>query len=99
MSETLSTIDAARRAHVTVKQLRNWAARGFVQPRADTGVGGYAWPLEEVDRAEILGALARQFGKPDLFLSLAEALEAGTYLVLPDGDYEIVISWRARDDG
>ena len=81
-------------AHVTVKNLRTWTERGFVQPRNDHGQ--LAWPLSEIDRAEILGVLGRALGRDDLFLSLAEAIEAGTYLVFPDRDYEVVISWRRK---
>ena len=80
-------------AGVTVKQLRAWAERGFVQPHRHPAWG---WPAAEVDRAEILGVLGRRLGQSDLFLSLAEAIEDGTFLVLPDGDYEVVVSWRRR---
>ena len=91
---TVTTVEAARLAHVTVKQLRSWSARGFVQPVRDGEA--LAWPVGEIDRAELLGVLGRALGEPDLWLSLAECIEAGKWHTVRDGDYEVVIAWRSR---
>lgn len=93
----MSTVAASRLAKVTVRQLNHWAASGYLHPRREPGAGQggtFVWPPEEVDRAEMLGILARVMNRPDLFALLAEAIETGTTLVLTDDYYDVVISWR-----
>jgi hypothetical protein len=98
---TMSTIDAAKEAHVSVRQLNHWAATGYLHPRRDPGggFGNWAWPVEEVDRAEMLGVLSRALHRSDLFVMLAEAIEHGTALVMRDGYYDVVVSWRRTEGG
>jgi hypothetical protein len=97
----MSTIDAAREAGVSVRQLNHWAATGYLHPRREAGAG-YAgsclvWPVEEVDRAEMLGVLSRAIYRPGLLGRLAEAVEHGTALVMRDGYYDVVVSWRRTE--
>ena len=99
------TVEAAGLAGVTVRQLRSWADSGYLRPARHNGHGRglastvLAWPIGEVDRAEILGVLSRQLTRHDLFGRLSAAIEADTMLILPDGDYEVVIAWHARRPG
>lgn len=96
MTPTITTVEAARLAGVTVKQLKTWTARGLITPLVRHSA--LAWPISEIDRAELLGVLGRRLGQPDLFVSLAAAIDAGTSLVLPDGDFDVCISWRRKGE-
>lgn len=99
MTDTLSTSEAAQRARVTGRQLRYWAEAGYVQPvraKPHTPAASWRWTVGDVDRAEMLGLLSRQLRRPDLLERFAAAIECGTYLVLPDGQHEVVVSWRRR---
>jgi hypothetical protein len=100
MTDTLSTNEAAFRAKVSVRQLQIWAESGYVHPVRGASNGASAapwrWSYGDVDRAELLGLVSRQVRRPDLLERLAAAIECGTCLVLPDGDHEVVLSWRRR---
>lgn len=58
--EGLSTDEVARRAGVTVRQLRYWRTRGYVTPSIAPGTGRpgdyLRWSEEDVARARYLGS-------------------------------------------
>ena len=63
---TFGTIEAARMAGVTVRQLNYWAARGYLQPvreiaRDDHGTR-WVWSGRDVDAAARFGALSNALG-------------------------------------
>ena len=102
MKQELSTIEAARRANVTVRQLNSWRVSGYMHPTrvamTRNGNAVYRWTLGDVDRfSKMLGLLvasttARRFvGTP-----LGRRRKKGTSVVLPEGDYEVVVTWRQR---
>jgi hypothetical protein len=98
---TLSTVDAAKRARVTVRQLNHWATQGYVHPdrvERHAGRGGHAqrWTPGEIDVAEMLGILSRQLFRDDLFAMLAKAIRDSTGVALTDGDYEVRVLLRPR---
>jgi hypothetical protein len=97
----VTTADAAKAAGVTVRQLGHWAQCGYVRPEVVQGrVAGpgkaYRWSTAEVDLAEMLGVVSRQLGRPDLLGAVSTALREGTGFTLGDGDYEVVVTLRAR---
>ena len=68
MPETWSTIDAAARAGVTVRQLTQWADRGYLRPERvtrDAGRGEHAlrWDARDIDAAARFGALSAALGR------------------------------------
>jgi DNA-binding transcriptional MerR regulator len=96
---TCSTIDAAAAAHVSVRQLRHWAACGYVRPiREDVGRGRYLWTERDIEHAAMLGALART--SLELFaMQLAvngERERCG--VIRTDGPYEVLITVRRTLD-
>jgi hypothetical protein len=60
VTPTISTVEAARLAHVTVKQLKTWTARGLITPVVKHSA--LAWPISQIDRAELLGVLGPAVG-------------------------------------
>ena len=98
-----TTVEAAKAARVTVRQLGHWAERGYLSPQHvnGQGYGGRAlrWPVGEVDRAEMLGVVSRTVAHGDLLARFAAALEAGPRLTLTDGDYDVVVALTAHLPG
>ena len=102
---TLSTVDAAKQANVSVQQLNHWARQGYVAPAVENGNrgrGGKArlWTPGEIDVAEQLGVFSRQLvhreDGEELLGLLSMAVRDGTALALTDGDYEVRVLLRAR---
>ena len=98
---TLSTVDAASRAGVTVRQLNHWAAQGYVVPEIVHGTPGRGgigkrWSVGEVDVAELLGVFSRQLLRDDLLGRLTDAIRGSTGLSLFDGDYVVRVTVKAR---
>lgn len=61
----VGTIDAARLAGVTVRQLNHWAARGYLRPhREGDGSQGtrLRWDARDVEAAARFGALSAALG-------------------------------------
>ena len=95
-----TTVEAARAARVTVRQLGHWADRGYLQPVhvAGQGYAGRAlrWSPADVDRAEMLGVVSRTLIQPDVLARFAAALEDGPTLLFTDGDYDVVVRLSAH---
>jgi hypothetical protein len=92
---TYSTVEAARMARVSMRQLGHWAERGYVTPSRVDG-HGYAgrslrWTVGDVDRAEMLGVISRTVAQPDVLARFAKALEDGPILITTDGDYDVCL--------
>ena len=69
MIETVSTVEAARLAGVTVRQLTHWADAGYLRPMRTKGdkLGGHAgvrlrWDARDIDAAARFGALSAALG-------------------------------------
>lgn len=78
---TYGTIDAARMAGVTVRQLNHWAQCGYLRPIRETGhhtgQGGVMlrWDTRDIDAAARFGALSAALaGGKDLLWTFAQAL-------------------------
>ena len=104
---TLSTVDAAKAAGVSVQQLNHWARQGYVAAQFENGNRGRGgksrrWTPGEVDVAEQLGVFSRQLvhrengDGEELLGLLSMAVRDGTALALTDGDYEVRVLLRAR---
>lgn len=97
--EPVPTIDAARQANVSVRQLRHWAQCGYLHPtktaRPRQGAHTLTWSAGDIDRAELLGVLSRAVLRADVLTALANAAEHGTALVINDDPYRVVVSWEA----
>jgi hypothetical protein len=79
-----STIDAARMAGVTIRQLNHWASCGYLRPlRIGTGQQGtrLRWNADDVDAAARFGALASLVvnGGQPLLKCFAQRLAIGDY--------------------
>ena len=75
------TVDAARLAGVTVRQLNHWAARGYLRPARvpDPRNGGtmLQWDERDIDAAAKFGALSTALGGGQgLLWTFAQALAA-----------------------
>ena len=75
------TIDAARMAGVSVRQLNHWAARGYLRPARvpDARNGGTMWQWDDrdIDAAARFGALSAALGGGGgLLWTFAQALVA-----------------------
>ena len=60
------TIDAARLAGVSVRQLTHWADLGYLRPIREVGHGyggkRYQWDMRDIDAASRFGALSAALG-------------------------------------
>jgi hypothetical protein len=85
MSETCSTIEAAARAGVSVRQLTEWADRGYLRPlrqgNGDQQGTRWRWEARDIDAAARFGALSHALRSPRwLFTTFGQAF------TLPHGD-------------
>jgi hypothetical protein len=75
---TYTTIEAARLAGVSVRQIRHWADCGYLRPERTNGVGHagvvFAWDSRDVSDAAILGAVSAALGHRNLLQSFAYSL-------------------------
>jgi hypothetical protein len=90
-----TTVEAAKVARVTVRQLGHWADCGYLQPLHVDGQGhagrSLRWTVADVDRAEMLGVVSRTLAHTDLLARFAKALDHEPALVLNDGDYDVFV--------
>jgi hypothetical protein len=95
-----TTVEAAKAARVTVRQLGHWADRGYLRPVRVDGQGhaGHSlrWNVGDVERAEMLGVVSRTIAQPDVLGRFAKALENGPRLWFSDGDYDVVVVLAVR---
>jgi hypothetical protein len=96
----VSTVEAAKIAHVSVRQLHRWTERGYLHPAVEPGPGqGYKhllWYSADIDDAEILGVISRTVTEPDFLERFARALKDGPTLTVTDHIYEVVVTVRPR---
>jgi hypothetical protein len=90
---TLSTVDAAAKARVSVRQLDLWTKAGYLRPSWVDGPGRGAkrWTVGEVDRAEMLGVFARTICAPNGLGVVAHALDNGPTFAMVDGMYAVTV--------
>jgi len=97
--ETRNTVEAAKLANVSVRQLNHWAACGYLRPIGGGSSGKrYRWPIGEIDLAETLGVFSHVFTQREFFAVLVESLRRGTVVEMADGDYRLVMEVRANDN-
>ena len=88
---TFGTIEAARMAGVTVRQLQYWAARGYLQPvreiTSDERGARWVWSGRDVDAAARFGALSNALG-----LGQSARLFARLAAVIGDAPYEQTVA-------
>ena len=99
------TIDAARMAGVSVRQLNHWAARGYLRPERvpDARNGGtmLQWDERDIDAAARFGALSAALGGGGgLLWRFAQALAAArgsddaVGIIMEEGRFTVTIEVR-----
>jgi hypothetical protein len=97
---TLSTVDAANAARVSVRQLHLWTDAGYLHPTTTEGAGGQGgkanrWTPGDVERAEQLGVFARTICGPHALSFVAKGLEHdGPSFAMLDGVYAVIVEIR-----
>jgi len=97
--EPVNTVQAAKMANVSVRQMNHWAACGYLRPIGGGSSGRpYRWTVGEIDLAETLGVFSHVFTQREFFGVLVESLRRGTVVEMADGDYRLVMEVRANDN-
>ena len=105
---TYSTVEAAQRAGVTVRQLRGWYADGYLRPELVRGgrIGrALRWDQTDIDSAAVLGAVTDALYLGPLpnnrasimrLFAIALAIRKGAPVgvIQEVGDYEVTIEVR-----
>lgn len=106
IEETFSTVDAAEKAGVSVRQMHSWANEGYLRPLRVTGTNGRAgmsmrWEARDVEAAAILGAVSKALNLgpnadgPGMLYLFACALTAdcrnGVGVILKAGGFEVTV--------
>jgi hypothetical protein len=105
---TFTTVEAAQRAGVTVKQLRGWYADGYLRPTLTRGgrIGrALRWDQVDIDSAAVLGAVTDALylgptpnNRASIMRLFACALAirkgAPVGVIQEVGDYEVTIEVR-----
>jgi MerR HTH family regulatory protein len=106
VTNTWSTVEAAARAGVTVRQLTYWADRGYLRPERvvrGAGRGEHAWRWDEtdIDAAARFGALAAALGSGRFLLTtFAQALAVpygdAVGILIDEGRFTVSIEVRRQ---
>jgi hypothetical protein len=101
---TYTTIEAARLAGVTVRQIRHWADCGYLRPERHNGKGHggvvFSWDTRDVTDAAILGAVSAALGHRNLLQSFAYSLATKhsarkVGILIDTGAYTVTVEVRA----